>query len=131
MKDIEPPSGDTPSRTRDNKQHGTHSRYVQGCRCDECREAKRAYMAQWRKKKKTRALPSVGQVIVDVWNDVVPIGSPVHYWPGILGGDGAKSVTRSQAWLLGGHTPVVLVEGYSGGIALTHVISYPPSGGDA
>ena len=55
-----------------------------------------------------------------------------RYWPGAREGEGRKSVTRSEAWLLGGHTPVVMVEGYPGGIALSHVMGYTPAsaGGD-
>lgn len=53
---------------------------------------------------------------------VVPVGSPVIYWPGERSGEGHRSATRSEAWLLGGHTPVVMVEGYAGGIALSHVM---------
>ena len=45
-----------------------------------------------------------------------------RHWPGLREGDGRESVTRSEAWLMGGHTPVVMVEGYAGGIALSHVI---------
>lgn len=51
----------------------------------------------------------------------IPVGTPVQYWPGLREGDGIESVTRSEVWMLGGHTPVVMVEGYAGGIALTHV----------
>lgn len=51
----------------------------------------------------------------------IPVGTPVRYWPGAREGKGRESVTRSDVWSLGGHTPVVLVEGYAGGIALTHV----------
>lgn len=49
------------------------------------------------------------------------VGTPVRYWPGAREGDGRKSVTRTPAWLVGGHTPCVSVDGYPGGIALTHV----------
>lgn len=62
--------------------------------------------------------------MVDQFNELCPIGSPVIYWPGFRGGEGRKSTTRSGAWLLGGHTPVVMVEGYPGGIALAHVMPY-------
>lgn len=62
--------------------------------------------------------------LVEQFNEVVPIGSPVLYWPGAREGEGRKSVTRSEAWLLGSHTPVVMVEGYPGGIALSHVMGY-------
>lgn len=50
----------------------------------------------------------------------LPIGTPVTYWPGLREGDGIKSVTRSNVWELGG-TPVVMVRGAAGGIALTHI----------
>lgn len=62
---------------------------------------------------------------VEQFNELVPVGSPVLYWPGVRSGEGRKSVTRSAAWILGGQTPVVMVEGYSGGIALTHVMAHP------
>jgi len=67
--------------------------------------------------------------LVEQFNEVCPIGSPVLYWPGAFEGEGRKSVTRSAAWLLGGHTPVVMVEGYAGGIALSHVMGYSPNEG--
>lgn len=61
---------------------------------------------------------------VSQFNEHVPIGSPVFYWPGVREGEGQVGQTRSPAWLLGGHTPVVQVTGYAGGIALTHVMPY-------
>lgn len=64
---------------------------------------------------------------IDQFNNVCPVGSAVIYWPGERSGEGRKSVTRSGAWLLGGHTPVVMVEGYPGGIALSHVMGYVPT----
>ena len=63
---------------------------------------------------------------VEQFNRICPIGTPVLYWPGVREGEGRKSATRSAAWLLGGHTPVVSVEGYAGGIALSHVMGYSP-----
>ena len=63
---------------------------------------------------------------VEWFNEVCPVGTPVIYWPGEREGDGRKSTTRSAAWLLGGHTPVVMVDGYAGGIALSHVMGYSP-----
>lgn len=50
----------------------------------------------------------------------IPIGTPVRYWPGIRQGEGRESVTRTPVWDVCG-TPCVTVEGYSGGIALTHI----------
>lgn len=65
---------------------------------------------------------------VERFNEVCPIGTPVIYWPGERQKDnGRESRTRSKAWLLGGHTPVVMVEGYAGGIALSHVMAYQPA----
>jgi hypothetical protein len=51
----------------------------------------------------------------------LPIGTPVTYWPGLREGDGIKSVTRSNVWELGDGCPIVMVRGYAGGIALTHI----------
>ncbi|GHJ59158.1 hypothetical protein NOK12_16760 [Nocardioides sp. OK12] len=31
--------------------HGTHSAYVQGCRCDDCKTARREYMRDYRARK--------------------------------------------------------------------------------
>jgi hypothetical protein len=55
------------------------------------------------------------------WNAVHPIGTPVLFWPGSRDDHGRQSVTRTPAWVLASGAPVVMVEGYTGGIALTHV----------
>lgn len=57
----------------------------------------------------------------EAFNAKYPVGTPVRYWPGVREGAGTESKTRSEAWLMGGHSVVVKVEGYAGGIALTHV----------
>lgn len=67
---------------------------------------------------------------VEQFNDLIPLGTPVAYWPGVREGKGVVSTTRSRAWLVGEHTPVVKVEGYAGGIALTHVCPIPPAVSD-
>jgi hypothetical protein len=59
--------------------------------------------------------------IAEAWNDAHPTGTPVRYWPGLREGEGIESMTRSHATVLGGHTPVVWVEGRGDCIALTHV----------
>ena len=59
---------------------------------------------------------------VEQFNAHHRVGTPVLYWPGTREGDGRESVTRSPAWLMGGHSPVVTVDGYPGGIALTHIV---------
>ena len=50
----------------------------------------------------------------------IPIGTPVLYWPGIRAGEGRPSVTRTPVFNVCG-TECVSVEGYAGGIALSHV----------
>ena len=62
---------------------------------------------------------------VERFNERYPVSTPVRYWPGIREGEGRVSVTRTPAWLVGGHTPCVSVEGYPGGIALTHIEARP------
>ena len=59
--------------------------------------------------------------ILDRFNKTVPLGTPVRFWPGVREGVGREGKTRSAAELLGGHTPVVWIEDWSGCIALTHV----------
>lgn len=39
------------SYTTYTRQHGSNSTYVQGCRCADCREAARQYLAQYRRTK--------------------------------------------------------------------------------
>ena len=59
------------------------------------------------------------------FNAHCPVGTPVRYWPGALEGDGCWGHTRSEAWELPSGEPVVLVTGYAGGIALSHVLDHP------
>ena len=56
----------------------------------------------------------------------LPIGTPVRAYPATRPRHGREvktvdSVTTSEPWLLGGHTWVVLLAGYPGAIALSHV----------
>lgn len=53
--------------------------------------------------------------------DRLPEGTPVRFWPGARVGEGRLSVTRTPIWKMGSGTEVVSVEGYPGGIALTHI----------
>jgi len=57
------------------------------------------------------------------FNEANPVGRTlVRYWRGVReGAPSGVGLTRSPAWALSGHTAVVMVEGTSGGIALTHV----------
>lgn len=66
--------------------------------------------------------PCHADVLLELANgDRLPVGTPVLYWPGARTGDGRLSITRSPIWKMGSGTEVVSVEGYTGGIALTHV----------
>lgn len=69
----------------------------------------------------------VTEVTPEQWNAEHPVGTPVWFWPGGRQGPGRESVTRSGAWNLGTPTgtPVVMVDGYAGGIALSHVEPRP------
>ncbi|MHA6764799.1 hypothetical protein [Streptacidiphilus sp. PAMC 29251] len=62
------------------------------------------------------------------WNHEYPIGIRVVAYPGFRPGVAPgleckclETVTRTPAWELGHGQPVVSIEGYPGGIALTHV----------
>lgn len=63
---------------------------------------------------------NVDEKVAAYLGEALPIGTPVTYWPGLREGDGIKSVTRSNVWDVCG-TPVVMVRGAAGGIALTHI----------
>lgn len=56
----------------------------------------------------------------DTFNRRHPIGTPVRFWPGVREGEGRVSKTRTPAWLMSSAV-VVSVEGYAGGIALSHI----------
>jgi hypothetical protein len=57
--------------------------------------------------------------LVERWNKLHPVGAAVTVTKDL--GEKLETVTRSEAWVLGGHTAVILVEGISGGYALTRV----------
>lgn len=67
--------------------------------------------------------------IVREWNARHPVGTQVIAYPGTRGGQGLTTATRSAAWALEGHTPVVMVEGHPACIALTHVDARPAAAG--
>lgn len=53
------------------------------------------------------------------WNEVHPVGTPVTVTKDR--GEKVETTTRSEAWVMGGHTAVVLLEGISGGYLLSRV----------
>ncbi|WP_265692371.1 hypothetical protein [Streptomyces griseolus] len=61
----------------------------------------------------------------DEWNARYPVGTPVTAYPVTRDDEALTTVTRSRAWTLGHGAAVVSVEGYSGGICLTHVDPVP------
>ncbi|MET7336017.1 hypothetical protein [Nonomuraea sp. NPDC005650] len=59
------------------------------------------------------------------WNTTLPVGTPVRYWPIMGEPESMATRTRSKAWVLGGHTPVVMVDDVAGGVSLAHVRPEP------
>lgn len=57
----------------------------------------------------------------DAWNRHYPVGTPVDAYPGARTEPPLRTRTRTPAWALGHGAPVVAVEGWTGGIALSHV----------
>lgn len=59
----------------------------------------------------------------ELFNQMYPQGTMVRAYPGVRGERERHVIgkTRSQAWKVGSGSPVVMVEGLSGGIALTHI----------
>lgn len=60
------------------------------------------------------------------FNELYPVGTPVTAYPDARAEDDKGCTrlvtrTRTAAWVLSGHTPVVMVEGHGACIALTHV----------
>ena len=60
------------------------------------------------------------------WNAAYPVGAKVRFWP-VIRADGSRPLpplyteTRSEAWVLPSGDAVVLVNGKSGGVAISHV----------
>lgn len=63
------------------------------------------------------------QQAVDAWNECHPIGTPVTRYRLIKPlREGNPTTTRSQAWVMGGHSAMVLVDDVAGGVALESVV---------
>lgn len=67
----------------------------------------------------------------DEFNAAFPVGTPVIAYPLTLPEENQPEFfkrlitrTRSEAWTLGHGDPVVKVDGYAGGIALTHIAPF-------
>lgn len=59
------------------------------------------------------------QSAVDAWNAAHPVGTPVSVRKD--GGEIVEGETGSEAWVLGGHSAVVMVTGISGCYLLDRV----------
>ena len=72
--------------------------------------------------------PEAKQESVNAWNKVHAIGAPVIVRDDH--GKERKTKTRSEAWVMGGHTAMILLEGISGGYMLERVRPDLPSTGE-
>lgn len=80
------------------------------------------------RKRNARRSQLSGAHTPDTWNASYPPGTAVRYWPIYPAIDSCPPVdttTRSEAWALGDGTVVVLIEGHTGGVALSHVEVIP------
>ena len=59
----------------------------------------------------------------NAWNAKHPVGTAVTRYKLINPlSEGTETKTRSEAWVMGGHSVMVMVEGVSGGVVLESVI---------
>lgn len=78
--------------------------------------------------------PTLSQLIArcDEWNRNHPVGTQVEYHPVIKDPAHKVTKTRSEAYVMSQHTPVVFVEGVAGCVSLDACIptrsSYPEKG---
>jgi len=69
---------------------------------------------------------SKAERIVEAWNETHTVGTEVTYYPVKGRKAGAKrSRTRTEAQVMGGHTPVVWIEDHAGCVALDHCVAVP------
>jgi len=61
--------------------------------------------------------------LVEQWNEKYPVGTPVTRYRLVNPLEQPEDTkTRSEAWLMGGHTAMVMVEGVAGGVMVESVI---------
>ena len=80
------------------------------------------------RKRNARRRQLSGAHTAETWNAAHPVGTVVRYWPVYPPLDGippVDTVTRSEAWALGDGSVVVLIEGKSDGVILSHVEVLP------
>jgi len=76
-----------------------------------------------------RPNPKAQQKIVDAWNAKHPIGTPVTRYK-LIGPlrEPQETKTRSEAWVMGGHSAMVMVEGVAGGVLVESVVPLNATG---
>lgn len=114
--------------------------FCESCRCDRHDDCARLAAEQAEEEKnaaeyqaKLEAAKAEGQRQADEFNRWHPIGTPVIAYPSVRPEHSAaasackrlETVTRTPAWTLGDGEPVVSVEGYAGGICLSHIDVVP------
>lgn len=68
-------------------------------------------------------MPNNPQSIADAWNAKHPVGTPVTRYKLIKPlREPQTTKTRSEAWVMGGHSAMVMVEGVSGGVLVESVV---------
>lgn len=73
--------------------------------------------------RKSQVMNNKAQYMVDNWNRRYPIGTKVTRYKLINPlREGEETETRSEAWLMGGHSAVVLVNGVAGGVLLESLV---------
>lgn len=75
------------------------------------------------------AMTVMAEKAVERWNKTCPVGTSVKCYR-TYGDEKTSflSTTRSEAWVMGGHTAVVKIAGKAGGYALTHLEPYVSRG---
>lgn len=58
---------------------------------------------------------------LNAWNAMHPPGSKVRYYPVAGRGQHTDTITRSEAWIAGGHSIIVLIQGKAGGVSIAHL----------
>lgn len=67
--------------------------------------------------------PTKQQKLVDDWNARYPVGTPVIRYALVSPlRFPSEKYTRSAAWLMGGHSAMIMVEGVAGGVMLESVV---------
>lgn len=61
------------------------------------------------------------QMTAEQWNEQVPVGTPVHYYP-VAGAPPRPTRTRSEAWMLDSGHVLVAIEGQAGGVSIEHLV---------